>query len=41
MEAFKEKGADFVVADTLDELLKGMKKLQPKGVKLDTQELRR
>ena len=41
MEAFKQKGADFVVADTLDELFKGMKKLQPKGVKLDTQELRR
>ncbi|MGE3192851.1 MAG: FAD-binding dehydrogenase [Microbacteriaceae bacterium] len=41
VEAFKQKGADFVVADTLDELFKGMKKLQPKGVKLDTQELRR
>ena len=41
VEAFKQKGADFVVADTLDELFKGMKKLPPKGVKLDTQELRR
>jgi len=41
VEAFKEKGADFVVADTLDELFKGMRKLQPKGIKLDTQELRR
>jgi predicted oxidoreductase len=41
VEAFKQKGADFVVADTLDELFKGMKKLQPKGVPLDTQELRR
>jgi predicted oxidoreductase len=41
VEAFKSKGADFVVADTLDELFAGMRKLQPKGVKLDTQELRR
>ncbi|MGN6501970.1 MAG: FAD-binding dehydrogenase [Pseudolysinimonas sp.] len=41
VEAFKEKGADFVVADTLDELFAGMRKLQPKGVPLDTQELRR
>ncbi|MCU1416396.1 MAG: FAD-binding dehydrogenase, partial [Schumannella sp.] len=41
VEAFKTKGADFVVADTLDELFAGMRKLQGKGVKLDTQELRR
>jgi hypothetical protein len=27
VEAFKEKGADFVVADTLDELLAGMRRL--------------
>jgi predicted oxidoreductase len=41
VEAFKSKGADFVVADTLDELFAGMRKLQPKGVRLDTQEIRR
>ncbi|HTL41419.1 MAG TPA: FAD-binding dehydrogenase [Pseudolysinimonas sp.] len=41
VEAFKDKGADFVVADTLDELFAGMRKLQPKGIPLDTQELRR
>ncbi|MET4704079.1 FAD-binding dehydrogenase [Frigoribacterium sp. UYMn621] len=29
VEAFKRKGADFVVADTLDELLAGMQKLSP------------
>jgi predicted oxidoreductase len=29
VEAFKEKGADFVVADSLDELFAGMKKLSP------------
>ncbi|MET0725974.1 MAG: FAD-binding dehydrogenase [Leifsonia sp.] len=29
VEAFKEKGADFVVADTLPELFAGMKKLSP------------
>jgi predicted oxidoreductase len=29
VEAFKEKGADFVVAKTLDELLDGMQKLSP------------
>lgn len=29
VEAFKEKGADFVVAQTLDELLDGMQKLSP------------
>lgn len=41
VEAFKTKGADFVVADTLDELFKGMRKLQGKGIPLDTQEMRR
>ncbi|CAN5587661.1 FAD-binding dehydrogenase [soil metagenome] len=41
VEAFKTKGADFVVADTLDELFAGMRKLQPKGIPLDTQGLRR
>lgn len=41
VEAFKAKGADFVVADTLDELFAGMRKLQPKGVRLDTQGIRR
>jgi predicted oxidoreductase len=41
VEAFKTKGADFVVADTLDELFAGMRKLSPKGVKLDTREIRR
>jgi predicted oxidoreductase len=41
VEAFKQKGVDFVVADTLDQLFAGMRKLQPKGVPLDTRELRR
>jgi predicted oxidoreductase len=41
VEAFKTKGADFVVADTLDELFAGMRKLSPKGVTLETQEIRR
>jgi predicted oxidoreductase len=35
VEAFKEKGADFVVADTLDELLAGMQRLSE--VPLDTE----
>ena len=35
VEAFKEKGADFVVADTLDELLTGMQRLSE--VPLDTE----
>ncbi|CAM5297305.1 FAD-binding dehydrogenase [Leifsonia shinshuensis] len=35
VEAFKEKGADFVVADTLDQLLAGMKRLSE--VPLDTE----
>ncbi|GAB3126045.1 FAD-binding dehydrogenase [Glaciibacter psychrotolerans] len=34
VEAFKEKGVDFVVADSLPELLAGMQKLSP-DVKLD------
>jgi len=34
VEAFKEKGADFVVADSLDELLDGMRRLS--DVPLDT-----
>jgi predicted oxidoreductase len=29
VEAFKEKGEDFIVADTLDELIDGMQKLSP------------
>ncbi len=32
VEAFKERGADFVVADTLDELLVGMQALSPEVV---------
>ena len=39
VEAFKSQGADFVVADTLDELFAGMRKLSPK-VELDTQGIR-
>lgn len=35
VEAFKEKGADFVVANSLDELLDGMQKLSPE-VAIDT-----
>lgn len=34
VEAFKEKGADFVVADSLDDLLAGMRRLAPE-VELD------
>jgi predicted oxidoreductase len=40
VEAFKENGEDFVVADTLDELFAGMRKLSP-GVELDTTNIRR
>jgi predicted oxidoreductase len=40
VEAFKAQGADFVVADTLDELLAGMRKLSS-GVKLDAGNIRR
>ncbi len=39
VEAFKSKGVDFVVADSLDELFAGMRKLSP-GVKLDTGNIR-
>ncbi|MCU1505096.1 MAG: FAD-binding dehydrogenase [Microbacteriaceae bacterium] len=35
VEAFKEKGADFVVADSLENLLAGMQALSP-GVTIDT-----
>jgi predicted oxidoreductase len=40
VEAFKQKGADFVVSDTLDELLAGMQKLSPE-VAIDTARVRR
>jgi len=39
VEAFKSQGADFVVADTLDELFIGMRRLSPE-VDLDTQGIR-
>lgn len=39
VEAFKEKGADFVVADSLDELFAGMKKLSP-DVEIDFLEMK-
>ena len=39
VEAFKSNGVDFVVADTLDELLAGMKRLSP-DVELDVQEIK-
>jgi predicted oxidoreductase len=39
VEAFKERGADFVVADTLDELLAGMQALSP-DVAIDAQRVR-
>ena len=39
VEAFKENGADFVVADTLDELFAGMRQLSP-DVELDTTNIR-
>jgi predicted oxidoreductase len=39
VEAFKEKGPDFVVADTLDELFVGMKKLSP-DVEIDIVEMK-
>ncbi|MBN9632828.1 MAG: FAD-binding dehydrogenase [Actinobacteria bacterium] len=35
VEAFKQKGADFVVADTLDELLAGMQRLSDVPLDLD------
>jgi predicted oxidoreductase len=40
VEAFKQKGADFVVADTLDELVAGMNRLTDKPL-LDAAHLRR
>lgn len=40
VEAFKRNGADFVVADTLDELVTGMNKLTGEGL-LDLAEVRR
>ncbi|WP_433219592.1 FAD-binding dehydrogenase [Dactylosporangium sp. CS-047395] len=39
VEAFKQHGADFVVATTLDELIAGMQKLEP-GVPLDAAAIR-
>ena len=39
VEAFTQKGADFVVADTLDELLAGMQKLSP-DIPIDTARVR-
>jgi len=39
VEAFKKKGVDFVVADTLDELLAGMQRLSP-DVTIDTDRVR-
>jgi predicted oxidoreductase len=40
VEAFKAKGADFIVADTLAELIKGMQKLSP-DAPLDAQQIER
>jgi predicted oxidoreductase len=40
VEAFKRQGADFVVADTLDELLVGMQKRSPE-VAIDAEQVRR
>jgi hypothetical protein len=40
VEAFKSKGADFVVAESLDELLAGMQALSPE-VPIDTERVRR
>ncbi|MGO4691929.1 FAD-binding dehydrogenase [Glaciibacter sp. 2TAF33] len=40
VEAFKEKGADFVVADTLHDLMAGMQKLSPE-VELDFAQIER
>ena len=40
VEAFKQKGVDFVVADTMHELLAGMRGLSP-GVELDTENIAR
>ena len=40
VEAFKQHGVDFVVADTLDELLDGMRALSPE-VEIDTENITR
>jgi predicted oxidoreductase len=40
VEEFKKKGADFVVADTMDELLAGMQRISPE-VTIDTANIRR
>ncbi|GGI47219.1 FAD-binding dehydrogenase [Agromyces flavus] len=40
VEAFKQQGADFIVADTLPELLDGMRRLSPDGL-LDTANVER
>jgi predicted oxidoreductase len=40
VERFKERGADFIVADSLDELLDGMRRRSPGGV-LDTANVER
>ncbi|MBM7504983.1 FAD-binding dehydrogenase [Agromyces aurantiacus] len=40
VEAFKERGADFVVADTMPELFDGMRRLSPEGL-LDTANIER
>src|SRR5690606_31756393 len=39
VEKFKANGADFVVADSLDELFAGMRRLSP-DVELDTREIK-
>ena len=39
VEKFKASGPDFVVADNLDELFAGMRRLSP-GVEIDTQEIK-
>ncbi|MFP5071746.1 FAD-binding dehydrogenase [Pseudonocardia nantongensis] len=41
VEAFKERGADFVVADTLDELVAGMNRLTGGIPELDAEAIRR
>ena len=40
VEAFKEHGEDFVVADTLDELVRGMNRLARDGAQIDADHLR-
>jgi predicted oxidoreductase len=41
VEAFKEHGADFVVADTLDELVAGMNKIARGGAQVELAEIER